>query len=213
MLIERNVIKDVVGDNVTGVIHVGGHFGEEHDFYTEIDVDHVVYVEPHPETFRNLEEKFGADENVTLLNFALGDIDNVSKVMFCETANQGQSNSLLKPAGHTEMYPGIVFDEGSVTVQQRTLDSVVADGLIPSHVDFNLLNVDVQGYEMHVFRGASKTLDKFRWIISEFNLAEMYEGCSKLDDMNKLLSRHNFQPKHGVHFQHAWGDIFYERSE
>ena len=30
------------------------------------------------------------------------------------------------------MYPGIVFDEGSVTVQQRTLDSVVADGLIPS---------------------------------------------------------------------------------
>ena len=51
MLIERNVIKDVVGDNVTGVIHVGGHFGEEHDFYTEIGVDHVVYVEPHLRLF------------------------------------------------------------------------------------------------------------------------------------------------------------------
>lgn len=38
MLIERNVIEDVVGDNVTGVIHVGGHFGEEHDFQPKYGV-------------------------------------------------------------------------------------------------------------------------------------------------------------------------------
>ena len=41
--------------------------------------DDVVYVDPLTETLCNLEEKFGADENVTLLNLALGDIGDVSK--------------------------------------------------------------------------------------------------------------------------------------
>ena len=213
MLIEKNIITNVVGNKVTGVIHIGGHFGEEQEFYEELGVDHVVYFEPHPESFANLTEQFEENENVTLLNFALGDEDGVTKTMFCETVNKGQSNSLLKPVQHKNLYPGIVFDDGSIEVEQRTLDSVVDEGLLPENVNFNFLNIDVQGYEMHVFRGAEKTLTNFDWIISEFNLAEMYEGCSKLDDMNDFLAEHGFKPNHGVQFANAWGDMFYERIE
>ena len=42
---------------------------------------------------------------------------------------------------------------------------------------FNFINIDVQGYELEVFKGATKTLESIDLILAEINKEEMYKDC------------------------------------
>ena len=214
MLIPAEQIKKYFVDEVDSVLHIGGHHGEEQNFYDEIGANHVTYFEAHPKNFESLRDNLTQRDNVTLVNIALGDEDNVEKRMYCETVNQGQSNSLLKPALHESYYPGIVFNDQPVSVKQRTLDAYMAEN--EQDVTYNLLNIDVQGYEYHVFQGAIDTLKNVKWIITEVNFQEMYEGGKLFDDLHDFLTKQGFKlegvvPIHNGNNEPIWGDAFYIR--
>ena len=38
------------------------------------------------------------------------------------------------------------------------------------------MNIDVQGYEMHVFKGAIETLKNIKWIVTD-NFADVFWVC------------------------------------
>ena len=209
MLIDQNKLKQYLDGKVTGVYHVGGHHGQEHNFYESLNVDQVVYFEPHPDSFSVLESNLGNKEKVRLEKLALGESDNITKQMFCETSNQGMSNSLLKPAYHNEMYPHIVFDADSVEVEIMTLDKYVSEN--PFSARMNYLYMDVQGYELHVLKGSEKTLESVDYVMSEVNFSELYEGCSKFDEISEFLSERNFELKELESIRGHWGDALFEK--
>lgn len=199
-----SIIKS--GFHIKGVLHIGAHFGQEVSLYKAHNLKSVLF-EPHPNTFAVLKNKWSTDSSVTLVNKALGS-NECTHNMFCETANQGMSSSLLKPKKHLEKYPHIKFDS-MVEVEQITLDSFAES--FPSIVDYNFINMDVQGYELEVLKGAKKTLAHIDHIVCEVNWEELYEGCVQIADLDRYLENYGFKRMYLAPTEYGWGDALYSK--
>ena len=105
--------------------------------------------------------------------------------MYVETVNKGMSCSLLKPVNHLELYPQITFDS-TIEVNQTSLDSYFEENDIDI-IKFNMINIDVQGYELEVFKGAINSLTMIDYVMTEVNLDELYEGCPMMEDLDEFL--------------------------
>jgi FkbM family methyltransferase len=173
-----------------GVIQIGAHYGQENKVYEKLNIKNRAFFEPIKSNFEVLKKSIGTEH--LLFNFALGNT-NSKMEMYVETANQGQSCSLLKPAIHTIQHPNIVFNNVEI-VDVKRLDDV--DLNID---DFNMIVIDVQGYELEVFKGSINTLEKIDVIISEINRDEVYENCVKIDELISFLSDYGFELK-----EHHW---------
>ena len=122
--------------------------------------------------------------NIHMENIALGHRDG-EHPLYVETENKSMSCSLLKPKVHLDLYPKITFDE-EVNVKQTFLDKFV----IEKNVDtskFNFINIDVQGYELEVFKGSAHTLNDIDYIYTEVNNDELYENCVQMSELDEFL--------------------------
>jgi hypothetical protein len=120
----------------------------------------------------------------------VGEVD-----MYVETANQGQSSSVLEPGTHLDTYPQITFDN-KVKVKIDRLDNF-------DFSDCNVLNIDVQGYELEVLKGATETLKHIDMILTEVNTGEVYKGCAKMEELDNYLR--GFKRV----YEHIFGNINY----
>ncbi len=188
----------------SGVIHVGAHWGTEFESYNLLDLEHKIFFEPTPSSFAKLSENL-IDENVTLVNKAVGNQNQMIE-MFVETKNKGQSNSILKPTRHLVDYPNITFD-GTQMVEMVRLDDYLDNG-----EKYNLLNMDVQGYELEVLKGATNQLGNIDAIISEVSFDHLYEGSVLIEELDEFLSDYDFvRAKTQWWKKSCWGDAFYVR--
>ncbi len=210
MLLSFDKLEHDFGLKMEGVIHIGAHHGQEVPSYIERGVENILLFEPQPECFDILVDRFAEEDSVLVENLALG--SSVCKnSMYTETANGGQSSSVLKPAIHTQQYPSIVFN-GKIDIDMTTLDKYFEDNdMDPSF--YNTINIDVQGYELEVFRGAESTLEHIDYIITEINRAEVYEGCAKSEDLDEFLGGIGFVRKITDWAGNTWGDAFYTREK
>ena len=190
--------------DVTGVIHVGAHHGQEIDAYMETFGNIITHwFEPLPDAFQILHRNvLGKYPNTNIYQFALGDkFESIS--MYVDSGNDGQSSSLLKPIEHTNLFPHITF-ENKAMVHVRPLDSF--------HINnSNLLVLDVQGYELKCLYGSIETLKSIKYVFSEYNTNEMYEGCPTLDELNMFLSQHGFSMRENYITSDSWGDAFWSK--
>jgi len=184
---------------ITGVIHVGAHWAQEHKDYMIVGIPKVAYIEASKPTFDKL-CRMHLQGSVTLHHTALADYEG-SAEMHIETANQGQSSSLLKPGTHTAHYPGITFPDRE-TVNVTTLDRLGLTG-------YNFLNIDVQGAELLVLKGGPRTLEGVDYIYTEVNREAVYEGCPMIEELDAFLT--NFDRVSTVWTGQGWGDAFYIR--
>ena len=79
---------------------------------------------------------------------------------------------------------------------------------------YNFINIDVQGYELEVFKGAEETLKHIDLILTEINKEEMYEGCALIGEMDEYMSERGFQ-RIATYWQQdgeTWGDGLYLRT-
>ena len=186
--------------DIKGVIHIGGHHGQEFKTYVENNISNVMFFEPVPTTFKILKENIG--DKAILHNVALGN-ENKKIEMYIETANQGQSSSILEPGIHTRQYPHITFDN------KLEVDMVRLDDFIEESTDYNFINIDVQGYELEVMKGAMDTLKNVDYIMSEVNRDEVYINCSKVDELDSFLSDFGFSRVETTWDGLTWGDALY----
>ena len=186
--------------DIKGVIHIGGHHGQEFKTYEENNIKNVMFFEPVPNTFEVLKKNIG--DKAILHNLALGN-ENKKIEMFIETANQGQSSSILEPGIHTRQYPHITFDS------KLEVDMVRLDDFIEDATDYNFINIDVQGYELEVMKGASRILEGVDYIMSEVNRDEVYINCSKVDELDSFLSKFGFSRVETTWDGLTWGDALY----
>jgi FkbM family methyltransferase len=189
-----------------GLINVGCHWAEEHEIYLSIGIPKMVYIEPCAKAFEELKRRFQYAPNVRLFNLACGDKSEVGVIMYTgdNTINKGQSNSLLKPAKHLRIHPEVEFTSEEM-VDVDLLDNF---GLIGEPYD--LLVMDCQGYEGHVLRGAQKTIEQIKWVYTEVNQSEVYEGCAMVEEIDTLLKDFE-RVETGNWVGNAWSDAFYVR--
>jgi FkbM family methyltransferase len=200
MLLNFSQILETYKVNIKGIVHIGAHFGQEHSLYKSHGVSNIIYFEPLKKNFGVLERNIGSE--ATLFNLALGN-ENKEIEMYVELSNQGMSSSILEPNLHLQQYPWIKFTE-TEKVEMRRLDDIDFD-----KSSYNFINIDVQGYELEVFRGAEIFLNNVDYIISEINRDELYNNCAKVHDLQNYLSRYGFELVETNWEGGTWGDGFF----
>jgi len=205
MLLDILPLRTKYNLNITGVIHVGAHHGQELAEYEQIpELKHVIFFEPDPDTFKVLKEmvdsKSGSEREIIAINKGLGPFK--CEMDFHRENNNGGSNSVLPPKLHKEQYPGIIFNE-IIKVKIDPLDRYECSSVL------NFLNIDTQGFDLEVLRGAKKTLKNIDCIMIEVNRAELYEGCSLVDEVDEFLSKFGFKRVETYWAGNTWGDAFY----
>lgn len=200
MLLNLDNLKEKYNLNIKGVLHIGAHIGQEFNTYERLGINNVMFFEPLSTTFNRLKENVG--DKAILVNTALGNTEgNVE--MFTETINEGQSSSVLEPEYHLVQHPTIQFN-GKETVKITKLDNFISD-----KENFNFINIDVQGYELEVFKGGSEYLKSIDYVMTEVNRAELYKGCVKIEELDEFLGSYGFSRVETNWAGGTWGDAFY----
>lgn len=206
MLLQLQELIETYNIKLKGTIHVGAHWGEEYETYKECGVQEMIFFEPIQASFRKLSESL-KDKSIILVNKAVGN-SNKMVSMYTETVNKGQSNSILKPTRHLTDYPNISFD-GTEEVEMVKLDD-----FITSPEKYNFLNLDVQGYELEVLKGAAdRILPNIDAIVTEVNSDQLYEGGVVIEDLDEFLRPHSFRRVETKWWKKScWGDALYLKS-
>ena len=188
--------------DIQGVIHIGAHYGQEYSAYVRLGVKNMMFFEPVVANYEKLLETLPKEKWIRSFNIALGSKKGI-KDIYVETANAGMSCSLLEPAGHLKQYPHITFDEKQTVLVDR-LDDIEFD-----HSLFNMINIDVQGYELAVFKGSKETLKSIDIIYTEVNFSEVYKGCCQVEELDDFLKKFGFIRIYTNDKPKTWGDALY----
>lgn len=206
-----------------GVIHVGAHWAEEHDEYLKDGIERFVYIEPCKDAFITMVKKFSTVNDVeyekvkhvlgisltlnggiTLMNIACGS-EKKEDVMYVSHANQGQSNSLLQPSLHLHQHPEVQFTEA------EAVRVIPLDDLSINKEGYDMLAMDVQGYEGEVLKGATETLKHIDIVYTEVNRGETYKGNALIEELDELLADFERVETHWPSPNWTWGDAIYIR--
>jgi FkbM family methyltransferase len=203
MIISLDKIQSNYHLNIKGVIHIGAHYGGEYKDYKRHGIKHMMFFEPVLSNYLELLKTLPNNDKTTqTYNLALGNEMGV-KEMYIETANKGMSCSLLEPGTHLKQYPHITFD-GRESVRMVKLDHVIFN-----RNQFNMINIDVQGYELEVFKGAVETLPYVNIIYAEVNFEEVYKGCVHVEELDSFLKDFGFKRILTDSSPRTWGDALY----
>lgn len=191
---------------IEGVIHVGAHHGEEIDSYEQENIHNIICFEPTQSAFSVLYEKY--NKKYDLFKIALG---NYNKHISINLANNSQSSSILKPKIHLDQYPHITFDSTEIVQMMKLDDFMFTYEKNPDniHKKFNFINIDVQGYELEVFKGSKQYLHKIDYINAEVNNDFVYEDCALVQELDQFLNQFKFERVETDWQGQTWGDAFY----
>jgi len=174
-------------NKVTGIIQVGTSTAQEDAQFNIMSSNKkFVYIEPIPSCFAVLEKNFGMKENYKLFNCCCGDYEGETTMYL--SSNNFESSSILKPVLHVSEFAHVLFNKTNKFPIKKL------DNLDINFPDYNMLWIDVQGYEMEVLKGASECLKHMKYVYAECSADtfEMYENCSKYSEVISYLKEKGF---------------------
>lgn len=171
------------------VLDVGAHHGWFfHCWQDWCPAARVYAFEPFPESYAAMAKQYGADVRVTLCQAAVGDAPG-SLTLNVLTESK-VSNSFLEPRAETWQRVGYVTGAiETLTVPVTTIDAYVREQGIDG---VYLLKIDVQGYELHVLRGAIESLPRVDHIFVEAGIQRLYEGAPSFAEVFEFLTAKGF---------------------
>jgi len=204
MLLSFTGLRKKYNMDVNGIIHIGGHYGEEIDEYVRNGVQEIVIFEPLSDSFdilcKNIQE---LNANIIAHQVALGPEETTATMYVSD--NEKQSSSLLKPKVHITHHPHVKFPE-TEEVEVKVLDDF-------DYTKYNFINMDVQGYELEVLKGAKETLKHIDYVYCEVNRDEVYEGNAYVEELDEFLSAYNMERVETSWEGQIWGDALYIRKK
>ena len=210
MIFDLNAVEQHTRVKITGAIHVGAFLGEELSQYRALGLTNTILFEPQRKLFDIVNFKCIVKEKA--FNVALGSEENVVGMFISDreggvSNGAGASSSILAPKKHLTEHPEVTFPSKESITVKRFDKFVQENGVdISKH---NLLNIDVQGYELEVLKGMGQELEKIQLIIAEVNRDEMYEGCPMIEDIDDYVKEFGFE-RIAVEWQsESWGDALY----
>lgn len=192
--------------NIKGIVHIGAHYGEEIQEYVDNGIQKITVFEPLSRNFDVLTKRMqNVNADIQGHQVALGSKKGTATMFL--SSNEAQSSSILKPKQHLELHPDVSFD-GTEEVEVSLLDDYDIG-------ESNFINIDVQGYELEVFKGGTKTLEKVDYIYCEVNRGEVYEGNAMVEDLDEFLSTYGFErvETKWPETYYTWGDALYIKKE
>ena len=205
--------------DIKKVVHVGADRSGELPQYKNMGVEEVVWVEANPEVYQelleNLELMDVSEVKSLPFNQLISDSDDIEtdfNIYYGWDAghlvgNKGMS-SLLKAKNS---WWGSECYRGTVKLQSSTLDTFLEKNSLG--YDYDMLNMDTQGAELMVCKGAVKLLESVKYINSEVTLYNpQYEGNPLFNEIYDFLKPFGF-----IHIETElsgdgnWGDAVFEK--
>jgi len=205
MLIKFQEIVKKYNISPNGILHIGAHHAEEANSYVAHGVNKVIWVEADLTTFDELNKIISKYPSHKSYCFAASDVDG--KEVDFHIASNGESSSLLEMGKHTTHHPHITIIDKK-KVKTKRIDTFFEEESF-SPVDYNFLNLDIQGAELLALKGMGETLEQIDYIYTEVNSAEIYKGCAQIEELDEYLSKFNFERVETKMTQYEWGDAFY----
>lgn len=190
--------------SVKSVLHVGAHTGEEAIQYEAAGWTPVTWVEAQPDLARDLRERLDPEIH-TVIEAAIYDEDGIS--LSLHISSNSQSSSLLNFGTHKQDYPEINMNK-DLAVTTKRLDSLIKKEMP------NFINLDIQGVELKALQGLGNLISDVKYIYTEVNRFDVYEGCANIQDIDIFLNSKGFR-RATTRWQwlEGWGDALYLRKE
>ncbi|MFT7592000.1 MAG: FkbM family methyltransferase [bacterium] len=181
-------MKLMTGYRIDHVLDVGANKGQYSRQLREIGYKgRIDSFEPLKQAFKELSKNVSSDASWKAHNYGLGNSD---ETLLINVSGNSESCSFMNMfPKHLEAAPESEFIEKQKVVVKK-LDSII--GELCSENDVILLKLDVQGYEMEVFKGALKSLNAISMIQIELSLQPMYENETPYLEMIEYLNNLGF---------------------
>jgi FkbM family methyltransferase len=181
----RKGLINFLPHDIRCVIDVGAYDGSFYRFLCgERNVHKAILIEPQENYFRELKAEFGTDEEMTLEQCVL--LAQAGTVQF--NVNTFAATSSVLPADKKLLGSEIDISGKTVEAVAKTLDEIAgsANGTI------DLLKIDVQGSELDVLKGGTKTLQRTSFVWVEVSFKPLYEGSALFHDVQQFMEAHGF---------------------
>lgn len=209
----------LISKNIKNVLHVGADRGGELPQYQRIGAKKVVWIEANPEVYNELLENLKI-MNITEVeslpfNQLVSDQDDIETEFNLYygwdaghlVGNKGMS-SILKAKNS---WWGSDCYRGSIQLNSLTLDTFLDRNNLG--YNFDLLNMDTQGAELMISKGAKKVLENVKYINSEVTFYNAsYHKNPLFDELSEYFSEFGFK-----HIQTElsddknWGDAIFAK--
>jgi FkbM family methyltransferase len=200
MLIPAYQLKSIWKVKPDAVLHVGAHEAEELDDYTKLHWGKVIWVEVQPDKVRQLKNKMLNTDHV-VIEGAVWDESGVDLEM--KVMTNSASSSLFNLGTHKTEHPDIKLLR-TFKVTTKTLSEIVPTDFHPK-----LIALDIQGAELRALKGFSNRIQGVKWIYTEVNRKELYDGCCLVEDLDMYLMTFGFRRKATRWTVNGWGDELY----
>jgi FkbM family methyltransferase len=147
----------------------------------------IVSCEPLQESFAKLQDAAEGDINWRLFQGAVG--SEPKEVELVLSGNLDSSSLLQIKQRHVDAYPSSSMTGRQVT-KVATWDQLAKEFQIPR--GNWMAKVDVQGFEMEVFKGGAEAFEFLKLIEIELSLEELYTGQPLFQEMHQFFARNGF---------------------
>ena len=202
MLIDYKILVEKYDWKPKGVIHIGGHRGEEQSVYDAMGVANTLWIEAIQESADWIRDRFADRDDINVICATLSDKTEAATL---HITNNLASSSILPLGTHSQSHPDI-----HVTEKRKVRTALLSILLIwQEDIMYDCINIDIQGAELKALKGAYHILDGIDTIYTEVNTEEVYKGCALLPAMDEYLAGFGFTRVEIKMTRHGWGDAFY----
>jgi len=202
MLISLDDLVKKYNINFKGILHVGAHECEEiADYDKYISRDKMLWIEAMKDKVDFCKEKYpGIHIEQAVIS------DKIEKVTF-NISNNGQSSSILDFGLHSHFHPHVIF-VNSIEIETKLLKDIICN----YDIDYNFLNLDIQGVELRALKSMEEYLSKIDYIYTEVNSDYVYKDCNLVTEIDDYLKEFGFDRVETIWYGDCrWGDAFYKR--
>ena len=202
MLIPLHELVKKYNIQFKGVLHVGAHECEEiKDYEMYLPRSQILWIEALPGKVSLCKQNY---PNVLIENAIVSDI--VETVRF-NVSNNGQSSSMLDFGLHSTFHPHVHY----ITCFEA--ETKLLKNILPNYnINYNFLNLDIQGAELKALKGMEDYLQNVYYIYTEVNSDYVYKECALITELDEYLLKfglHRVETKWCENYR--WGDAFYIR--
>ena len=200
MLISLDMLVRKYNIAFKGILHVGAHECEEISLYDKyLPRNNVLWIDALQDKVEFSKRRY---PGVLIEQAVVSDV--IEEVTF-NISNNGQSSSILEFGIHSIHHPQVHYVS---SFKQTT--KLLRDIICKYDIDYNFLNLDIQGAELKALKGMEEYLDKVDYIYTEVNEDYVYKGCALVSELDEFLGKYGFTRVETSWAGNCkWGDAFY----
>ena len=191
------MIYDMIVNKGDLVYDIGANTGRKTDIFLNRGAK-VVCIEPHPDCYNSLVQKYQNNPNVNLVNIALTDYEGTAILKLTDATTISTLSEKFIAKTKKERFSEFSWNR-SVEVKTNTLDSIISQYGLPS-----FCKIDVEGGEVAVLKGLTKSIQS---IAFEFTpeLCDNAEDCIRR--LIEINDKYRFNYSYGESMIFKYDDV------